>query len=247
MIAHLTDIHVGNAGEEPRGVPVRESFLAVLREIEEARPELLVITGDLALDRGNREIYRWVHERLDETGLNYTVLPGNHDIPEMIAEEFTLTPETGRSGANRLHRTIDLGGEYLILFDTPGGEVEEADARWLEEQIEGSSEEEVLLFMHYPPIPLPIAHMERHYTLKGRELLEEVLEKTRPQVDIFCGHYHNELSLLGPGFSLFLTPSTYFQIAPLEVEFAVDHQLPAWRFIDRYEGRVTTGVRYRGL
>ncbi|MFW6250157.1 MAG: metallophosphoesterase family protein [Alkalispirochaetaceae bacterium] len=245
MIAHLTDIHVGNAGEEPRGVPVRDTFQSVLREIREAQPDLLVVTGDLALNRGNREIYRWVRATLDDSGLTYLVLPGNHDVPEMIAEEFSLSAEVGRNGP-RLHRAIDLGGERVILLDTPGGTVEEEDAHWLSEALADSAKGEVLLFMHYPPVPLPIAHMERHYTLQGRELLRDVLERSEPQVALFCGHYHNELSLVGPGYALFLTPSTYFQIAPLKAEFAVDHHLPAWRFIERYEGLLTTGVRYRG-
>lgn len=247
MIAHLTDIHVGNAGEEPRGVPVRDNFVAVLREIQEAQPELLVVTGDIALDRGKREIYRWVDQELRKSGLSYLLLPGNHDDPDMFAGEFSISAEMVANGVPRLHRSVDLAGETVILFDTPGGTVLEEDATWLRDAIEKCAREEVLLFMHYPPVPLPIAHMERHYSLEGRQLIRRVLEETEPGVHIFCGHYHNEITLVGAGYLLFLTPSTYFQINPLEEEFSVDHQIPGWRFIDRHDGRITTGVRYRGL
>lgn len=226
---------------------MRESFLSVLREIVRARPELLVVTGDLALDRGNREIYRWVHGELERSGLNYLVLPGNHDLPEMIVEEFSISGGKQKRAPQGLHRSMEVAGERVILLDTPAGEAREEDAEWLREELSSTTRDEVLLFMHYPPVPLPIAHMERHYILQGRELIRKVLEESAPQVYLFCGHYHNELSLLGSGYSLFLTPSTYFQIDPFEEEFAVDHKVPGWRFIDRYEGRVVTGVRYRGL
>lgn len=247
MIAHLTDIHIGNPGESPRGVPVRENFLAVLQDIALVQPEALIITGDLTLDVGNREIYRWVHRTLEETGMDYCVLPGNHDDPEMVSEVFSSRAGELSGESRRTHRLFQAAGEQLLLFDVPGGEVTEEDLHWLSEALRESRAEEMLLFMHYPPVPLPITHMEQNYALAGRDEVSRLLAETERRVYLFCGHYHNELTQEREGYSVFLTPSTYFQIDPLEEEFAVEHHLPGWRFIDRFDGRITTGVRYRGL
>lgn len=247
MIAHLTDIHIGNAGAVPRGVAVRDNFLAVLKDISAIEPDTLVLTGDLSLDVGDREIYRWVHRTLEETGIDYHVLPGNHDDPEMVAEVFGHRAGELNDRRERCHRAVEAAGEQLLLFDVPGGEVVEEDLQWLRKAVTESPREEVLLFMHYPPVPLPVIHMERYYALARRDDVRRILAESSRRVYLFCGHYHNELTQEREGCSVFLTPSTYFQIDPLEEAFAVEHHLPGWRFIQRFDGRITTGVRYRGL
>lgn len=226
---------------------MRENYLSVLGEISEMGPEILVLTGDIGLDIGNREIYQWVRHTLDETGVEYVVLPGNHDVPELVAEVFGPALGELSGPLRRSHRVIEKAGEELLLFDVAGGTVTTEDLTWLERALRESSRDELLLFMHYPPVALPISHMERHYALEGRERVSALLEQAAPRVYLFCGHYHNELTQEGAGYSCFLTPSTYFQIDPMTEEFAVDHQQPAWRFIKRYNGSITTGVRYRGL
>ncbi|MBD3669169.1 MAG: metallophosphoesterase, partial [Gammaproteobacteria bacterium] len=172
MIAHLTDLHIGEAGERPKGVPVRENFLGLLEEIQSIEPELLVVTGDLSLDTGSREAYRWIRGELDRSGLAYLVMGGNHDDPVMLAEEFGDAAGAESSGEGRYHRHLELGGEELLLLDIPGGTTTPGDVAWLVEALDKSERDEVLLFMHYPPIPLPVACMERHYTLRARAHLE---------------------------------------------------------------------------
>jgi Icc protein len=142
---------------------------------------------------------------------------------------------------------MEAGGEEIVLFDVSSGDVTGEDLDWLAGVLARRGREEVLLFMHYPPVRLPIAHMERNYALAGREKVSRVMEESQARLYIFCGHYHNELSQERRGYSVFLTPSTYFQIDPMDEEFSIEHHRPGWRFIDRIDGYITTGVRYRGL
>ncbi|MFW6215694.1 MAG: metallophosphoesterase family protein [Alkalispirochaetaceae bacterium] len=246
MIAHLTDLHLSLPGERPRGIGVNEQFSKTLTDLLSFRPELLVITGDLCLDTGNLEVYRLCREFLDRTGVEYQLLPGNHDDPELMDEVFEKGLSEGGSGSGRFHRRIRRAGEELVLFDLPAGEVREEDLSWLERNLQESEAEEILLFMHYPPIPLPVSHMEENYPLRRRDEVARVIRNSGRKVYIFCGHYHAELAVQGPNCALYLTPSTFFQITPLVESFAVDHRRPAWRFIQRYGEHITTGVRYGG-
>lgn len=74
-IAHLSDIHFG--AHDPRIVDAATAWL------EEKRPDLVVISGDLT-QRARVEQFRqaaaWLN-RLKAAGLKTLVIPGNHDVP----------------------------------------------------------------------------------------------------------------------------------------------------------------------
>lgn len=74
-IAHLSDIHFG--AHDPRIVDAATAWL------EERRPDLVIISGDLT-QRARVEQFRaasaWLN-RLRAAGLKLLVIPGNHDIP----------------------------------------------------------------------------------------------------------------------------------------------------------------------
>ena len=44
-ILHLTDLHIGEEGEDTYGVDVRANFLDILSKIPLMQPDLLVVTG----------------------------------------------------------------------------------------------------------------------------------------------------------------------------------------------------------
>lgn len=245
MIAHLTDIHIGREGETPRGVPVRENFIGILDEIAENGPDLLVLTGDVALDTGEGEVYRWVYSVLESSGLNYQVLPGNHDDPTMVTECFGVRAGAAFRKGGAAHRRLSIKNEEILLLDMPKGIASEADLRGIRKELGDSRGSELLVFMHYPPVPMPVAHMEERYTLQGREMVAEAFLSSGKRIHVFCGHYHAELTQEAEALSVHITPSTYYQIHRLREAFTIEHQRPAWRFISRYEGRITTGVRYR--
>lgn len=74
-IAHLSDIHFG--AHDPRIVDAATAWL------EEHRPDLVIISGDLT-QRARVEQFRaasaWIN-RLRAAGRKLLVIPGNHDIP----------------------------------------------------------------------------------------------------------------------------------------------------------------------
>ena len=89
-IIQLTDLHVGEAGELGYGVDVRANFLKILDAARQLNPDRIVVTGDLCMHTGSAPVYEWMKAQLDDTGIGYEVISGNHDTPTLLSEVFGL-------------------------------------------------------------------------------------------------------------------------------------------------------------
>jgi 3',5'-cyclic AMP phosphodiesterase CpdA len=78
---HLSDLHFGR-NDKP------ESIEALGRLIEEARPELVIASGDLT-HRGLRTQHEKAASFLHGLELPLLTIPGNHDIPYTFPKRFT--------------------------------------------------------------------------------------------------------------------------------------------------------------
>ena len=63
-ILQITDLHIGGVHEDTFGVDVRKNFDTILEKARKSAPDLIVITGDLCFETGNKEIYYWIHSKL---------------------------------------------------------------------------------------------------------------------------------------------------------------------------------------
>lgn len=84
-IFHLTDLHLfADRRGRKRGVDTTKSFVSVLGSLsQEDKNNLLVLTGDLAEDE-QLETYQLLKRLLESWSEQYSVLPGNHDAPELL-------------------------------------------------------------------------------------------------------------------------------------------------------------------
>jgi 3',5'-cyclic AMP phosphodiesterase CpdA len=80
-LLHISDLHAGSVEET-----AIERSLEPL--VERARPELIVVTGDLA-HRGRRREHERAAAFLRGLGRPLLVIPGNHDIPYTFPARFT--------------------------------------------------------------------------------------------------------------------------------------------------------------
>lgn len=84
-IAHLSDLHFG--AEDPQ---VAE---ALLRDLSEQQPQLVVISGDLT-QRARTTQFKAARDYLDRITVPQIVVPGNHDIPLHNFVDRVLRPLT---------------------------------------------------------------------------------------------------------------------------------------------------------
>ncbi len=80
-VLHVSDLHFGR-NDKP------EALEALSRLVEEARPELVIASGDLT-HRGLRTQHEKASSFLRGLELPLLTIPGNHDIPYTFPKRFT--------------------------------------------------------------------------------------------------------------------------------------------------------------
>lgn len=240
-LVQLTDPHLF-ADPQGRllGMTTRRSFEAVLElALVQASPiDALVLTGDLVHD-ASAQGYRALRDLLDRIGLPYFCIPGNHDSPELMVDllgpavvgpvdlrrleswnlVFLDSTEPGREGGN-LGQTRLAALADLLAKDAPP----------------------TLVFLHHQPVPVNSRWIDTMAVLDGPALIG--LCHRHPHVKaIVCGHIHQEFALRHHGFGIFGTPSTCFQFAPEQDDFAIDPIPPGYRELRLYpDGDIQTAV-----
>ncbi|MFQ5447482.1 MAG: metallophosphoesterase family protein [Saprospiraceae bacterium] len=240
-IIQITDLHISNEGEDTFGVDVRQNFQDVLFKIKAFPPDFIVLSGDICYDSGDRLIYQWVKSQLDHAGLPYAVIGGNHDDAKTMAGAFQVE-HLLKGEELYFKRTI---GQHPVLFlETSKGLVSPTQLIWLEAELRRLTRDAVI-FMHHPPLPGGVPHMDTLYPLQNMGEVQEVFFNFPHHISVFCGHYHVEKVLCKRNLTVHITPSTYFQMDWHTENFSVDHLRPGFREIDiRPDGVVDSTVVY---
>ncbi len=228
-IAHLTDIHIGPGDAPISRIAVRHNFRRVLATLAALPPDLLVISGDLAAHAGELDAYQWIAAQLQDLNWPYVVMMGNHDRLATLRQAFPLNATEIRE--ERYYFRRDLQGHRLLFLDSGPYQVNPAQLDWLHAEC-ASYPDEILLFIHHPPLPCGCTFMDSRHGLQNSAEVWQILRNLPNIRHIFCGHYHTERTLVRDGKVLYLTPSTMMQIDTHSPGFAIEHLQPGWRIIE---------------
>ncbi len=240
-IIQLTDLHIGQLGADSYGVDVRKNFKNALAKALPLWPDLFIVTGDLCLDRGDSEIYRWIKQELDRTAVTYLLLPGNHDDVTLLTEVFE---QQERVKHGELYYLEQLADRTVLFLDTSSGTMSDIQLQWLDKTLSEIDEDPLLVFMHHPPLLAGVPYMDSKYCLENWQTVSDLFIRQDFSVEVFCGHYHVHKSVQLYNLTVHITPSTYFQIDQFHTDFQVDHRRPGFRVIDLVEGQVRETVRF---
>jgi len=75
------------------------------------------------------------------------------------------------------------------LPGSPGGEITEAQASWLDARLNEKPTQPTMIFMHHPPIKCDVLETDVDGFI-GKELLGSVISKHHHVEKIICGHIH---------------------------------------------------------
>lgn len=223
-IAQITDLHLrhhqpgSSAANLRRSRLMPELFGQALENIRRQDVDLLAVTGDLLdmpvwlvgpdwgfhLDEAAPWLawaeadYRLLKRLLNDSGLRYTVLPGNHDVPKVMWRVF-----------NRDENVFDIAGHRIVRFCDEEYECH-MPRRFLDQRRrfdavlnDGASPPQVHL-QHYVLTPSLNRGYPHSYD-EGEELTRRVVAgKVRL---CLSGHYH-------PGTPLTRQEDTFFAVAP---------------------------------
>ena len=172
LIAQISDLHITDPVHWLTAVstPPRR-FCA-----PSARPELVVISGDIA-DSALPEEYAHATKLPGALQVPFVAIPGNHDRRPLIRETFP-DPAYGTADCalNTLRR---IDGLDILLIDSnvagaPHGELDAPTLSWLDETLGASTTRPALLFLHHPPFDTGIAYTDAA-RLRNSDALAAVL------------------------------------------------------------------------
>ena len=244
-IIQLTDNHLTPRDEFLPGVDVRSNFLSSLNAIVQEGADLLVLTGDLCATDGDPAIYNWIRQQLDSklNQMAYAVIAGNHDNSVLLGSSFEM--DSRITGAE-LYWRQEIKGQSIYFLDTAVGSMSNVQKKWLKDSLQTDHQQQVIIFMHHPPVRSLVTYMDSNYLMTDGEVVISMMnELPEKRFVVFCGHYHVEKTICVDNVTIFITPSTYVQIDQKAPKFQVDHRSCAYRIIDISDnGRTYTTVRY---
>ena len=150
LIAQLSDIHVG-------GIRYHEELLrTAVDEVNAAKPELVVVAGDLT-DDGYPDQYPLAAQELAALDCPHVVrVPGNHDARNVgyLRYEDTFGPRDSRL-------RLDCGGQDVALVavdsskpDLDEGEIGREHYAWIEEGFAADTDLRIFV-CHHHLVPVP--------------------------------------------------------------------------------------------
>lgn len=239
-LLQITDLHIAQEGEDTYGVDVRRNFLSILDEIKAYAPDHIIVSGDLCYSTGEKPTYQWVKQLLEQTGIPYSIISGNHDDPSSLADVFELGDALHEG---ELYYEKRIGHQKCLFLDTTRAKVSHKQLAWLDDQL-SSCNGRAIVFMHHPPVLMGVPYMDTNHSLKNRDDVLELFSKYGKTVITFSGHYHVEKTAQHKNVTAYVTPSCFFQIDQESVDFKVDHLRIGWREIELYEDGLRTTVKY---
>lgn len=215
LVAQITDVHLGFDPGNPDEYN-RQRLDRTLRVLAEMtpRPDLLLVTGDIADNGDDRDSYLRFREAIQ--GLPFPVFPamGNHDNREIFREIFPDTPQAG----GYIQYAIEDHPVRILVLDTleigrHGGGFDEARAAWLEARLAEAPGRPTLLVLHHPPIDTGLSWMTENPDARWVRRLQPIVEANPNVVAMVTGHLHRPIVTRWAGTTLAVCPSTAPQVA----------------------------------
>lgn len=197
------------------------------------------MTGDLIHD-DSREAYQRLKELMGDISAPIHALPGNHDVPALMAEVFKTGPISSPG-------SFQLGNWQIILLDSSvtgeeGGTLAESELVRLERLLLEQSDNPTLVCVHHPPIPVGSTWLDTMMITNASDLMTSLQRHDQVKALVF-GHIHQEYDATENGVRLLGTPSTCVQFLPGSEDFALDNQPPGYRWLRLHDtGQLETGI-----
>lgn len=214
--AVVSDLHIGlphTVWDHPTRFHLVEVSIPalelILEDLKQQNLDFLLLPGDLT-QHGEPENHVWLQKRLSQLPFPVYVVPGNHDVPNLLPDERSIGlkdfpdyyRQFGYDNPDQLYYTCEvLPGVQLIGlnsndFDDSGkqlGCLDEQQLAWLEQVLAQCKDKLVLVMVHHnvlEHLPGQTHHpLGRRYMLDNAPVLRKMLKAAGVNL-IFTGHLH---------------------------------------------------------
>jgi 3',5'-cyclic AMP phosphodiesterase CpdA len=181
VIVQISDIHVGEAEFVP------SLLTRCVDEINELKPDIVMITGDLT-GMGYRREYDTVKNYISPIQCkNIIIQPGNHDSRNVGYMHF-------EDIFGQRYSSFKTEGLVLVSADSSepdldNGQIGREYYKWINSEFNGANPNDLKIFaMHHHLIPVPGTGRERNIVHDAGDVLE-VLANCNVDI-VLCGHKH---------------------------------------------------------
>ena len=237
----------------------------ILEHLKQQNIDFLLLPGDLT-QHGERDNHAWLQKRLSQLPFPVYVVPGNHDVPNLLPNEHSIGlkdfpyyyHQLGYDNPDQLYYTTEiLPGVQLIglnsnQFDASGkqlGCLDEQQLVWLEQVLQESQDKLVMVMVHHNVVehlPYQSRHpMGRRYMLDNAPALLKILKQAGVNL-VFTGHLHVQDVAYHEGVYDITTGSLVSYPHPYRIfELRTDEQGQRWLQIESH--RVTSVPGWENL
>jgi 3',5'-cyclic AMP phosphodiesterase CpdA len=215
LIAQITDVHLGFEPGNPDELNRRrlDETLRTLAELS-PRPDLLLISGDLADAGDDDSSYTNLKEAITVLPFPVFLAVGNHDGRDAFRRHFPEVPFAD----DYAQYAIDEHPLRILILDTldegrHGGQFCERRAAWLRERLTEQPDRPTLIVLHHPPVESGLSWMTENPEAAWVKRLEEIVSGARNVVALVAGHLHRPIVTGFAGTTLIVCPSTAPQVA----------------------------------
>ena len=215
IVAQITDVHLGFDRGNPDEFN-RQRLDRTLRTLCEMRPrpDLLLITGDLAEEGDDADSYARLKEAIADLPFPVHMAMGNHDSREPFLRAF---PEAGHADGFVQYAIEDFSLRILVLdtleIGRHGGGYCETRAAWLRARLAEAPGRPTLIVLHHPPIETGLSWMTEDPDAAWALRLAAIMAGQDNIVAVIGGHLHRAVITQWAGPTLAVCPSTAPQVA----------------------------------
>ena len=197
--------------------------------------DVVTATGDLIQDESAGAYERFT-ELVGALDLPVHCVPGNHDVRKLM-QRAVNEPPFSYCGAFEASNWLVVGIDSCES-DRAGGAIDAREYERLDQAIESSAAEHVMICLHHPPVVMGSAWLDTVGLEEPEEFFARISASGKVRLAIF-GHVHQVYDDEHNGIRIIGTPSTCRQFKPRSDDFAVDENPPAYRRISLHaDGRV---------
>jgi 3',5'-cyclic AMP phosphodiesterase CpdA len=215
LIAQITDVHLGFERDNPDELNRKrlDRTLAALAAMT-PRPDLLLLTGDLA-DAGDDDAsYARLKEALEGLPMPVAFCMGNHDGRAAFTRQFPDVP----TAHGFVQYALEEFPLRILMLDTledgrHGGGYCETRAAWLRDRLDEQPDRPTLIALHHPPFESGLSWMTENPGADWVARLRAVVSRHDNVVAMVAGHLHRPIVTSWAGTTLLVCPSTAPQVA----------------------------------
>jgi Icc protein len=179
VIAHISDLHCGEAYFEPNLLE------RAISEVNELRPDIVICSGDLTTF-GFRHEYHLAREYLDRIECEeLVVVPGNHDSRNVGYVHFEEL--FGERNSVLRKDSVTVVAVDSTEPDLDNGQIGRGRYRWIEEQFDDDSTLRIFV-LHHHLLPVPGTGRERNVVYDAGDAIE-TLQRAGVHL-VLSGHKH---------------------------------------------------------